>query len=62
MMKKKATESSLWAALAPNFEDLRETVMHVPVGSDCLSVLKGNGGDVARFFEETGHYFLLSVA
>ena len=47
------------AALAPNFDDLRETMMHVPVCSDCPSVLKRKGGDLARFSEETGNHFLL---
>ena len=72
VMRKKATESRLWAALAPNFENLRETVMHVPVRSetvmhvpvrsDCPSVLKRNGGDMARFSEVTGNHFLLCAA
>ena len=37
MMKKRATESRLWEALVPNFEDLLETMMHVLVRSDRLS-------------------------
>ena len=59
LVKKKATQSRLWAALAPNLEDLEETVMHVPVRNDCPSVLKRNGGNMARFSEETGNDFLL---
>ena len=59
-MKKKATESRLWAALAPNFEDLRETMAHVRVGRECPSVLKRNGGGLARFSEQTGNYFPVS--
>ena len=58
----KARESRLWASLAPDFEDLRETVLHVPVRSDCPSVLKRNSGDMARFSEETGNHFLLCAA
>ena len=61
-MKKKAMESRLWAALVPNFEDLRETVMHAPVCIDCPSDLKRNGGDMARFSEETGIPCLLCAA
>ena len=62
MMKKEAAESRLWTALAPNFKDLRETVMHVPVRGDSHSVLKTNGGDMAQFSEETDNYFLLCAA
>ena len=54
MMKKEAAESRLWTALAPNFKDLRETVMHITVRSDCPSVLKRNDGVMSRFLEETG--------
>ena len=53
----KATESRLWAALAPNFKDLWETMMHILVHSDCSSVLKRNGGDMAQFSKETGWSF-----
>ena len=60
--KKSATMSRFWAALVPNFEDLRETVMHAPVCIDCPSVLKRNGGDMARFSEETGIHCLLWAA
>ena len=59
---KKATESRLWAALAPNFEDPRETVTHVPVRGDYSPVLRRNGGDIARFVEETGNHFLTRAA
>ena len=62
VMKKKDTESRLWAALAPNFEDPRETVTHVPVRSDYSPVPKRNAGDIARFFEETGNHFLTRAA
>ena len=62
MMKKRAAESRLWAALAPNFKDLRETVMRVPVRGDSHSVLKTNGDDMAQFSEETDNYFLLCAA
>ena len=55
IMKKKATESRLRAALVQSFEDLREIVMPVPVRSP--SVLRRNGGDMARFSEETGKSF-----
>ena len=61
-MKKKATESRLWAALVPNFEDLWEIVMPVQVRSDYSPVFKRNAGDIARFFEETGNHFLLPAA
>ena len=57
MMKKKVTESNRWAVLAPNFEDLRETVMHVPVRCDCPSILKRNGGDMARLSERNTQPF-----
>ena len=58
MMKKTASESCLWAALAPNLdEELRETVVHVEVSSDHPSVLKRNGGDMARFSDEKAAIF-----
>ena len=46
MIKTEARETRLWTALAPSFEDLRETVMHVPVRGDCPSILERNGGDM----------------
>ena len=46
MMKTMATETRLWTALAPSFEDLRETVMHVPVRGDCPPILERKGGDM----------------
>ena len=54
VMKKKATGSRLWEALAPNFEDLRGTVMHVSVKSDSPSVLEMNGDGMAQFSQEAG--------
>ena len=53
-MKKKATDSQLWAVLVSNFQDLQEIEMHIPVRSHSPSVLKRNGGNMAQFSEETG--------
>ena len=61
MKTKKAMKSCLWVALAPNFEDLRKTMMHILVYSDCSSVLQRNGGDMAQFSKETGDNFLLCL-
>ena len=46
----------------PDFEDLRETVTHVPVSNDCPSVLKRNASNMARNSEETGNHFLPCAA
>lgn len=37
-LSEKATESRLWAVLAPNMADHRETAVHAPVPSDYMSV------------------------
>ena len=41
----------------PTILGLRETVVHVPVRGDCLSVLERNGGDDAWVSEERGSHF-----
>ena len=61
-MEKKATESRLWAAMGPNFEGHLGIVMPVQVRSDSPSVIKWKGGDMARFYEETGNHLLLCAA
>ena len=62
VVKKKGTEFRPLAVLVPNFGYLREIVMSVPVRSDSPSVRKRNGGDMARFSEETGNHVLLCAA
>ena len=52
MAEQQAAGASVWTSCAPSLEDLEQANVDVPLGVDCLPLLKRNRGHVTGFGEE----------
>ena len=57
MVKKQVSDARLWAAQTPSFEGLGKTMVDVPIGIHCATILERNYGNWTYLTEKAATIF-----